>query len=190
MPKVPPNNAVAAKRLLKGISLSDIEKLASGNPSLRGYLQGYLAEMFLERYLSSTTGISDVGKIGDQNSSMRGDFKFRFKDSWHSVECKSFSARGLRHNPTEGGWSATVNLKRSGAIQEDGKARSVNVKRGEFDILAVSTFNVTGTWDFLFIHNQFLPLAKSDPSCIKSTLTFNPVTTPCLFQDILQVLPS
>lgn len=190
MPKLSSNNASAAKRLLKGIALSDIEKLAASNPSLRGYLQGYLAEMFLQKQLEATPGISNVVKINDQNTSVRGDFKFLYGGKEFSVECKSFSERGFRFTPLEGGWYSTVNLKRSGAVQEEGKARSVNVKRGEFDVLAISTFNVTGTWEFLFIHNRFLPSAESDPSCIKSTLSFNPLNSPCLFRDILQVLPN
>ena len=55
------------------ITTEDLTKVIDRNPSLRGMIIGYLAEMKLEQLWLSGKGISHVGKHDDHDRKKKGD---------------------------------------------------------------------------------------------------------------------
>lgn len=172
--------------LLSGFSLADIQYLADNNPSLRGYLQGYLAELKLKSLLESFPGVGSIEKIPDCSSD-KGDFRVGYKGSTIVVESKSFRSYSRRTNTLTESWEASVDCKNPGSrvleVEGRGQVRSSCIEERRFDVLAVCTWPVTGTWTFLFAPEAFLPRALDMPGFLQSRLRVDPVTTPGFFWD-------
>ena len=176
--------------LLQGFSLSDIEGLVKENPSLRGYLQGYLAELRLKERLLSCPGVSSVSKIPD-SSSVKGDFYVEYLGNTLTVEAKSFRSHSAKYNPLSESWSASVQCKNPGTrllnVAGRGLVQAVCVEEGRFDVLAVCTYPVTGQWSFLFCPEFFLPRAEKKPGYLQSSFTVDVLNTPGVYPDPVPV---
>jgi hypothetical protein len=178
---------ISGKNLLVGVSLEDIEDLATENPSLRGYLQGYVAEMFLKRKLAAMSELSEVEKIRDHDAK-KGDFQFMYKGRELTIEVKSLKTASVKEDLLNGGWVGTVQVGASDSRTiEDGTSTKC-LERGQFDILAISAFAIGQGWDFYFIANKYLPSSNDYPDRIKTSFVINTANTPCLHTDLMEVL--
>ena len=178
---------ISGKDLLVGVTLEDIENLATENPSLRGYLQGYVAEMFLKRKLQQMEALSNVVKIRDHDEK-KGDFQFQYKGKELTIEVKSLKTAGVKEDLLNGGWIGTVQVGASDSRTiEDGTSTKC-LERGQFDILAISAFAIGHGWDFYFIANKYLPASSTHPDRIKTSFVINTMNTPCLHTDLSEVL--
>ena len=83
--------------LLHGFTLDDLQELDDENPSLRGYLQGYLAERRLTHDLLCLPDVSRVTKIPDSDR-RRGDLLVEYRGQEISIESKSLSSGLLRED--------------------------------------------------------------------------------------------
>ncbi len=177
--------------LLHGFSLQDVQSLVDDNPYLRGYLQGYLAEARLRTLVESLPGVESVAKIPDA-SSAKGDLEVVFRGCQLSIESKSLSTGVLRKDVLNEAWEASVLCKntdkREVYVEGLGDIRSVNLRKGEFDILSICTYPVTGRWEFVFLPNRFLPEPEDKPGFIKSRFTINTATTVGLTSNLLGLL--
>lgn len=177
---------IPSNGLLQGFSLSDIEGLALENPSLRGYLQGYLAELRLKERLLSCPGVSSVSKIPD-SSSVKGDFHVEYLGSTLTVEAKSFRSNSAKYDPLSESWSASVQCKNPGSrllnVVGQGLVQAVCVEERRFDVLAICTYPITGQWGFLFCPEFFLPRAEKKPGFLQSSFTIDVLNTPGVYTD-------
>lgn len=178
---------ISGQDLLAGITLADLEELIDTNPSLRGYMHGYLAELHLQRILLQTPGVTFVEKIPDR-SPAKGDFRVIYQGDTLTIEVKSLSSHALKEDYLNGGWNGKVSIKGTDSkiINEEGDMTTCLV-RGEFDILAICTFSLTKTWDFKFIANKYLPSSTLYADRLSTTLTLNTINTPKLTDDVLEV---
>jgi len=169
--------------LLDGFTFDDIEYLVEGNAFLKGYLKGYLAELRLEQYLEVLPGVSSVKKIPDFEN-RKGDFEVIYKGEIITIECKSLEIN-VTEDPVHDSWKGSVCIKTScRPVEVNGeKIRTSYIKKGTFDILAISTFAVEGTWDFLFMENKYLP--ESIPGFIQTKLWVNPHETAGLTYNVV-----
>lgn len=175
------------KILLDAISRERLEKCIDENSSLRGFLQGYIAEEKLRDYLESILGVSDVSKIPDQDS-IKGDFRFCYGGTFYTLELKSVRSSGVKEDQMEGGSSGCVVLKTTDSRTLKNGSKTYCLNRNEFDILAISTFAIDGNWDFKFILNKYIPSSETDQALLVNRLWINTENTPLLRSSILDVL--
>jgi len=180
--------------ILSEFTTEEIESSIEENPSLRGYLQGYLAEIALKKQLLLLPGVISVEKIPDQSKD-KGDFKVIYKGSPVVIECKSILTDSIKFDTLNDTWYGRVPLRAA-------KARNINVEglgivntahffKNQFDILAISCYAIDGKWEFLFVETEYLSIkSPSMPGLLKSNLVVNPLTTPCVTSDITSVLES
>lgn len=178
---------LSGKELLVGVSLEDLETLASENSSLRGYLQGYISEMFLKRKLEQMPGITDVVKIRDQDLK-KGDFQFNYQGRELTIEAKSLLTSTVKEDLMNGGWKGTVYMASSDSKETETGAFTKCLERGQFDILAISAFAVGKGWDFYFIANKYLPASADYPDRLRTSFVVNTLNTPCMHTDLTEVL--
>lgn len=194
------NNIIKTKTELKQMSIlsqfsqEELEEVIQENSSLRGYLQGYLAEVALKKQLLLIPGITSVVKIPDQGKE-KGDFKVIYKDKPLTIEVKSIATSSVKEDVLNDTWQGKVQVKatdkRTIEVDGIGTVTSTSLVKGEFDILAISCYAVSGKWEFLFIENEYLPEQSSSlPGLIKTSFTINPATTPCLTESIVNILDS
>jgi len=178
---------ISGKDLLVGVTIEDIENIATENPSLRGYLQGYVAEMFLKRKLYGMGELSEISKIRDHDIK-KGDFQFIYKGRKLTVEVKSMATKTVREDLLNGGFTATVQVQASDSQTTEDGSLTRCLERGQFDILAISAFAIGKGWDFFFIANKYLPSSPNFPDRLQTSFVVNTVNTPCLHTDLLEVL--
>lgn len=180
--------------ILKDFTQEELEEVITENSSLRGYLQGYLAEVSLKKQLLQIPGVTSVIKIPDQGKE-KGDFKVVYKNKQITIEVKSIATNSVRDDVLNDTWQGKVQVKATDkwTIEVDGigTITGTSLVKGKFDILAISCYAVSGKWDFVFIENEYLPEKTSQiPGLIKTSFTINPATTPCLIEDIVDALDS
>ena len=172
--------------LLEGFTLSDVESLAQDNPSLRGYLQGYLAELRLQELLLGLEEVNYVEKIPD-SAQVKGDFFVEYRSHLLTVEAKSFRSGSSRFNPLLDTWDATVQCKNPGSRSlsfADGRQVTAScVEERRFDVIAVCTYPVTGRWEFLFAPEFCLPRAEGKPGYLQGSFKVDPLTSTGFYED-------
>lgn len=163
------------------------------NSSLRGYLQGYLAEMMLRRKLLSVDGVTSVTKIPDRDEE-KGDLRVVYKGVPLTIEVKSLATSSVRIDPLNETWQGTVLVKNTDrrVLEVDGlgEVSSTSIIKGEFDVLAICCFAVRGSWDFMFIESRFLPEADMKPGLVQTKFSINPSLTAGLTYDPVKILES
>lgn len=178
---------ISGHDILKDITIANLEEMCDENPSFRGYLQGYLAERHLKTHLQNLAGVSFVGKIPDHHE-CKGDFSVVYLDTLFTVESKSIQSSGVKEDFINGGWQGSVQIKNTvKQLEKDSAVTTSSVPRGQFDVLAVSTFPMTGSWDFQFIANKYLPNSTEYPGRLATSFVVNTLNTPKLTANILEV---
>lgn len=181
---------IDAKLLLDSLPRPVLERCINSTPSLRGFLQGYVAEEHLRGELEETPGVSEVEKIPDR-ALEKGDFRLRYRGAFFRVELKSVLTDSVRADPIRGGFQGKVIIKNTDSktvIIGGRKVRTTCLSRGGFDILAISTVCMDGKWKCKFIASKYLPSAVLGPSFIKGNFSIDTNSTPFLRDDILDAL--
>lgn len=180
--------------ILSAFTQEEVEQVIQDNPSLRGYLQGYLAEVALKKLLLQIPGVTSVTKIPDQ-ADQKGDFMVTYHGVDISIESKSIGTNSVKEDVLNDTWQGTVHIKntdkRDIEIEGVGIIRTSSLCKGQFDILAVSCYAVSGNWDFVYMENEYLPVKSPDmPKLLKTSFVINPETTPLLTDSLVKVLDS
>lgn len=142
------------------ITEADLSKLAEQNPSLRGMLLGYVAEMKLEQFLCAIPGVTHSAKVDDHDRSRKGDRVVTYKDTPISVEVKSLQTNSVRN--VGGRWTGKAQVdasdRRDVILPNGSKVNTTCLRSGEFDLLAVNLFAFGGQeWRFVFAKGDDLP---------------------------------
>ena len=144
------------------ITVEELTRVVDQNPSLRGMLLGYLAELKLEILWLRRTGISDVSKHDDHDRKKKGDRVVAYKGREFIFESKSLQTNTVRK--TDEGWVGKTQVDASDrreVILPDGtKINTTCLLRNEFHILAVNVFAFEDKWKFVFAKNSDLPSSK------------------------------
>ena len=134
-------------KLLEDIPKEMMKEMFNKNSSLRGYVQGYAAEEFLMKSLRADSAFSEIEKIPDR-SKQKGDISLKHQGRDLTVEVKSLIVGTDRDEVLEGGFSAVVIVKKTDRARDSEEAvGTCHLPVGEFDILAISTYSITGTWE-------------------------------------------
>jgi transcriptional regulator with XRE-family HTH domain len=142
------------------IQLADFENLIANNPSLRGFVIGYLAEAKLREHLASFQKIAGFRKFDDHDRSNKHDLVIAYKGYDYSIEIKSLQTNTVKKDEKgnfTGKFQCDASDKRRIVLQSGEEITTTCLRFGDFDILAVNLFAFDGQWKFAFALNQDLP---------------------------------
>jgi transcriptional regulator with XRE-family HTH domain len=143
------------------ISSKQISTLINQNPSLRGMLLGYVAELKLKELITALPDVTYTYKFDDHDRKQKSDLYIIYRNRAFDVESKSLQTNTIKFDEENNIWTAKTQVDasdRRDIILSSGKTLNTTLlKRGEFDILAVNCFGFGGKWKFLFAKNSELP---------------------------------
>lgn len=144
------------------VSAEDLTRVIDENPSLRGIMLGYLAELKVTQIWFSPPRVEAFRKPDDHDRTVKYDLLVRHKGGEFRIEVKSVQTNSIRRS--EGRATACFQCDASDrrkVILPNGSAVVTTCLRaGEFDVVAVNLFALTGEWRFAFARNCDLPRTK------------------------------
>lgn len=142
------------------ISENEFTKIVGENPSLRGFVFGYVSEYKVRSYLAECAGITDIKKYDDHDRQTKGFLSFQYKGREFKAEVKSLQTNSVIRR-AEGDWKGRFQCdasdKRNVILPNGHVVNTTCLTVGEFDIVAVSLFAFGDTWRFAFARNEDLP---------------------------------
>jgi transcriptional regulator with XRE-family HTH domain len=183
------------------VSSKQISSLINQNPSLRGMLLGYIAELKLKELISLLPDISYTYKFDDHDRKKKGDLYIIYRGKAFDVESKSLQTNTIKFDEATQTWTAKTQVDasdRRNVTLSSGKILNTTLLlRGEFDILAVNCFGFGGEWKFLFTKNTDLPSStfkgyeESDrKELIASLISVSLPVKPPFFESLKDLLDS
>lgn len=146
------------------ISSKQISLLINQNPSLRGMLLGYVAELKLKELITALPDITYTYKFDDHDRKKKSDLYIIYRGRAFDVESKSLQTNTIKFNEDSQTWTAKAQVdasdRRDVLLPTGKKLNTTLLKRGDFDILAVNCFGFGGKWRFLFAKNSELPASS------------------------------
>lgn len=128
------------------------------NPSLRGFVYGYVAEQRFAEYIENSLGIKDHTK-DDDHAKTKSDRTFLQGDRTFTIQLKSLQTNTIREIAPDT-YKATVQNdasdRRKVALPDNSVVETTCYVAGEYDVLAVSIQPFTGGWRFAFKKNKNL----------------------------------
>ncbi len=144
------------------VTIEELTELVEANPSLRGMILGYLAELKLEKLWLSGDDVSEVTKHDDHDRQKKGDRVIRYKGREFIFESKSLQSAKIEK--TEEGWMGKAQVdasdRREIVLPDKSRVTTTCLQKGEFDILAVNVFAFEEKWRFVFAKNSDLPTSN------------------------------
>jgi len=120
-------------------TVEELTQVVDQNPSLRGMILGYLAELKLEKLWLRHEEISDVSKHDDHDRKKKGDRVVIYKGKEFIFESKSLQTNTIRR--TEEGWVGKAQVdasdRREVLLPDGTGVNTTCLLRNEFHILAV-----------------------------------------------------
>jgi len=137
----------------------DLTHLANDNPSLRGILLGYLAELKLEQLLTANPDVTSCTKYDDHDRKKKGDRVVTYKGRDYTAEVKSLQTNSIRvvANRRVGKVQVDASDRRQVTLPGGSKVNTTCLLTGEFDMLTVNLFAFEQDWRFIFARNSDLP---------------------------------
>jgi len=144
-----------------GLTLKELTEVVAQNPSLRGMILGYAAEVKLRSmWFSDPKKISKAVKYDDHNREKPGDLVVTYKGEDFVIECKSLQTkmcRKLDDGTFVGKAQVDASDRRKLKLPNGSRIETTCLLTGEFDILAVNLFAFENKWRFIFARNEDLP---------------------------------
>ena len=144
------------------ITPEELTELVDNNPSLRGMILGYLAELKLEKLWLSGDQISELRKHDDHDRKSRGDRIILYKGHQFIFESKSLQSATIAK--TDAGWIGKAQVdasdRREVELPDKSLVTTTCLLKGEFDVLAVNLFAFEDKWRFVFARNSDLPTSE------------------------------
>lgn len=144
------------------VTPEELTELVEANPSLRGMMLGYLAELKLEKLWLSGDEVSEISKRDDYDKKKKGDRVIRYKGQEFVFESKSLQSATIEQ--TEEGWKGKAQVdasdRREVVLPDNSRVTTTCLLKGEFDILAVNVFAFAEKWRFGFAKNSDLPTSS------------------------------
>lgn len=144
------------------VTPEELTEVVDRNPSLRGMILGYLAELKLEKLWLKGNGVSDVMKYDDHDREKKGDRVIRYKD--HEFIFESKSLQTAMNRKTDDGWVGKAQVdasdRRTVTLPDGSTVETTCLLKGGFDILAINVFSFESKWRFVFAKNTDLPRSR------------------------------
>ena len=145
------------------LTAQDLTKIIDDNPSLRGFLFGYVGEFKLRHYLSSDPRVTDLRKYDDHDRTNKNDLCVTYRGHQFTFEVKSLQSLSvkLRDEQYVGVFQCDASDRREVQLPNGERVNTTNLVVDEFDIVAVNLFQFRKEWAFGFAHNRNLPRTTS-----------------------------
>lgn len=141
------------------ITAEELTELIDANPSMRGNMFGYVAEMKLRKMWFSGEQVTHAFKYDDHDRKKKGDLVITCRNHSFIIESKSLQTNSIRKVEDKFVGRAQCDAS-DGRIINLPDGSSVNTTCllvGEFDLLAINIFAFNDEWRFLFAKNKDLP---------------------------------
>ncbi len=142
------------------ITAEELTRIVDDNPSLRGFMFGYVSEYKARTYFDGHDNITDLKKYDDHDRTSKGDISFHYKGKEFRIEAKSLqtnSVVSLGPDKWTGKFQCDASDRREILLPNGHKVNTTCLAVGEFDIVAVSLYAFGDKWRFAFAKNSDLP---------------------------------
>lgn len=141
------------------LTAGELTQIVDANPSLRGFMLGYVGEFQLRKRWFSDERTSDLRKADDHDRRKKSDLTLIYKGSEFSWEVKSLQTLSVRQIEGEytGNFQCDASDSRTIKLPNGERLKTTCLLVGDFDVLAVNLFAFRGQWDFAFALNRDLP---------------------------------
>lgn len=142
------------------ISAEELTKIVQENPSLRGFIFGYVSEYKARAFFEGHAGIENVKKYDDHDRTSKGDISFHYKGREFKVEAKSLQTNSVVQSGDDtwtGKFQCDASDRREIHLPNGHTVNTTCLAVGEFDIVAVSLYAFGDQWRFAFAKNEDLP---------------------------------
>lgn len=147
------------------ISVEELENLIDANPSLRGFIIGYLAEAKLTARLAADSRITKLVKFDDHDRTNKHDLVITYRGKEFTIEIKSLQSATVR--ACDGRWFTGAEVvakfqcdasdRRTVLLADGSSVTTTCLRYGDFDIIAVNLFAFEKGWQYGFALNRDLP---------------------------------
>ena len=144
------------------ITAEELTELIDANPSMRGNMFGYVAEMKLRKLWFSGERVTHAVKYDDHNRKKKGDLVITYRGQSFIVESKSLQTNSIKRvgDKLVATSQCDASDKRTIRLPDGSSLTTTNLLTGEFDLLAINIFAFHDKWEFLFAKNSELPRSK------------------------------
>lgn len=144
------------------ITAEELTEIVDANPSMRGNMFGYVAEMKLRKMWFSSERITHSAKYDDHDRKKKGDLVVTYKDYSFIIESKSLQTNSIKRirDKFTGTAQCDASDRRIITLPDGSTVNTTCLLVGEFDLLAINIFAFTNKWRFLFAKNSELPRSK------------------------------
>jgi len=146
------------------VSAKELTEVVNANPSLRGILLGYLAEVKLRHMWFSDRRVSEVHKDDDHDRRKKGDLVVTYRNRPFVIEVKSLQTNSVRRLDDTWFGKAQCDASDRRTVVLPGRTRktieTTCLLVGQFDLLAVNLFTFENQWRFIFAKNSDLPRSQ------------------------------
>ncbi len=144
-----------------GITAEQLTNLLDENPSLKGMLLGYTAELKSKEIITSFPEVSFTTKFDDHNRNKKGDLYIVYHGKAFDVESKSLQSSMIEYDDENKEWRGKAQVdasdRRVVKLPSGQELNTTLLLRGEFDVLAVNCYAFENKWRFIFAKNSDLP---------------------------------
>ena len=201
------------------VTRAELNYMLAENPSSRGLVTGYVAEIKLEEQLENIAGIEESRKFDDHDRSKKHDREIVYERTEIRIESKSLQSNSVEYvrpgsaewdkrkhlfdnTPPEDGFHyGTTQVDASDSREvtfPDGSVKNTTLLlTGDFDILAVNLFEFLHEWQFIFARNEDLETSSyhtytshQQEHLIKSLQRVTWPPAPPFHEDIVPLLES
>lgn len=146
------------------ITITDLAEVIQNNPSLQGFLIGYIGELKLRRIWFSDARVENVHKFDDHDRRHKNDLSVHYKGCDFTIEVKSLQTKSIRQTGERyrGMFQCDASDRRTVRLPSGRKIETTCLLAGGFDILAVNLFAFRQKWEFAFALNRDLPRSTSE----------------------------
>lgn len=140
------------------IDLVQLSSLLEKNPSLRGFLFGYVAQQKLMDDLRQNSRISSVAKADDHDRKKKGHIIVNYENTEIRLEARSLQVKSIKQT----GSTFTGDVQCDASDRREVKVGKESVSTtclmaSDFDILAACVFPFKGEWKFIYCLSNMLP---------------------------------
>ena len=144
------------------VGIDELDDIVEANPSLRGFLFGYVSEYKLRKMWFSDERLAGVTKYNNHDRTRKGDITFIHKGAEVNVEVKSLQTGSIRKmvDKYTARFQCDASDRREVSLPNGERLETTCLVVGDFDLLAVNLFDFEKKWRFAFARNTDIPRSR------------------------------